>query len=62
MLREATEMKTLRQICAATVLSLTLAVSAFAGDVHCPGVVSTVTDTTSVITTTVILTVVSQTP
>jgi hypothetical protein len=41
--------KTLRRICAATILSLTLAISTFAGDVHCPGVASTgpTTETTN---------------
>lgn len=33
-------MKTLRQVCAATILSLTCAVSVFAGDIYCPGVVA----------------------
>ncbi|HXD33680.1 MAG TPA: hypothetical protein VN643_21335 [Pyrinomonadaceae bacterium] len=51
-------MKKLRQICAATILSLTLAVSVLAGDIHCPGAASTGTDTSSV-TTSVILTIVS---
>lgn len=68
-------MKNLRQVCAATILSLILAVSVFAGDVHspgaaaaapsiagdvhCPGVVST--GTTATVTTEVILTIVSVT-
>lgn len=51
-------MKTLRQVCAATILSLTFAVSAFAGDIYCPGVVSTGTTTPSAITS-VILTIVN---
>ena len=51
-------MKTLRRIWAATVLSLIVAVTTSAGDIHSPGAVSTGTDTTSV-TTTIILTVVS---
>jgi len=50
--------KTLRRICAATILSLTVVVSASAGDIHAPGVASTGTSTTSV-TTSVILTIVS---
>lgn len=53
-------MNTLRRICAATILSLTLAMSALAGDIHCPGVASTGTGTSST-TTTVILTIVSVT-
>ena len=52
------QVKTLRQICAATILSLTIVVSASAGDLHAPGVVSTDTGTGSV-TTSVILTIVS---
>ena len=51
---------TLRQACAAVVLSLTLAISVFAGTIDCPGVVSTGTGTSSA-TTTIILTVVSLT-
>jgi len=53
---EATEVKTLRQLCAATVLSLTLAVSAFAGDIYCPGIAST--GGTDSVSMTVILTIV----
>jgi hypothetical protein len=49
--------KTLRRMCAASILSLALAVSAFASDVHCPGVAST--DSTP-ITTTIVLMVVSM--
>lgn len=62
-------MNTLRRTCAALILSLTLAVSAFAGDVHCPGVASTdnrtpvaetdSTDNTASVTPTVILAVLS---
>lgn len=48
-------MSTLRQVCAATILSLTIVVSASAGDIHSPGKAST--DTAS--TTTVILTIVN---
>lgn len=51
-------MSTLRQICAVTILSLTLVVSVSAGDIDSPGKASTGTNTTSV-TTTVILTIVS---
>lgn len=43
------QVKTLRRTCAATILSLTLAISAFAGDVHCPGVASN--DNTAPVTT-----------
>jgi hypothetical protein len=53
------QVKTLRQICVATILSLTIAVSASAGDLHAPGVVSTGTGTgTGSVTTSVILTIV----
>jgi hypothetical protein len=48
-------MCTLRQVCAAVILSLTLAVSVVAGDIHSPGKEST--DTSS--STTVILTIVN---
>jgi hypothetical protein len=54
--------KTLRQKCAAAILSLTFAVSAFAGQIDCPGVVSTGSGSTTLtaeITSTVILTIVS---
>jgi len=51
-------MKILRRVCAATILSLTLAVSVFAGDIHSPGKASTEPSTTSA-TTTIILTIVS---
>ena len=53
-------MKTLRRICTATILSLTFAISGFAGEIDCPGVASTGTGSTSA-TTTVILTIVSLT-
>jgi hypothetical protein len=55
-------MKTLRQLCGATILSLTLAISAFAGHIDCPGVVATTppqSATSTNITTTVILTILS---
>jgi hypothetical protein len=56
--------KTLRQVCVATILSLTIVVSASAGDLHAPGAVSTATNTTNGTNTTsvatpVILTIVS---
>lgn len=50
-------MRTLRQVCAATILSLTFAVSAFAGDIYCPGIVSTGSPGSA--TTTIILTIVN---
>jgi len=62
------DMNTLRQTCAATVLSLLLAVSAVAGQIGSGGVVSTppppsesstTTTTPTDLTTTVILTVLS---
>ena len=57
-------MKTLRQTCATTILTLALAVSVLAGEIDCPGVVSPppptgTTSETSDITTTIILTIVS---
>ncbi|HXQ73161.1 MAG TPA: hypothetical protein VN844_21860 [Pyrinomonadaceae bacterium] len=52
-------MKTLRQVCAATILSLTFAASAFAGDIYCPGVVSTSGTGAGSATTTMILTIVN---
>ena len=58
-------MKTLRQIGAATILSLTLALSVSAGDIHSPGVASTgstsgnTTNNVPSVTATVILTIVS---
>ncbi len=57
-------MKTLRQTCAATVLSLLLAVSALAGQIGSGGIVSPPppppeTSATSSVTTTVILTILS---
>ena len=59
-------MKTLRQMCAAMILSLILALSVSAGDMHSPGVVSppppppgeTQSPPTSV-TTTILLTIIS---
>lgn len=54
-------MRTLRQTCAAMVLTLALAVSVLAGEIHCPGVVSTGTGTTSTadVTTAIVLTVIT---
>ena len=52
-------MKTLRQICAATILSLTLALSVSAGDIHSPGVASTDSTTSTYITIEVVLAVMS---
>jgi len=54
-------MNTLRQTCAAIALTLALAVSVLAGEIHCPGVASTGTGTTSTtdITTTIVLTVIT---
>lgn len=57
-LMEASQVKTLRLVCAATILSVSVVISASAGDLHAPGVASTQTSTTSV-TTSVILTIVS---
>jgi len=60
---------TLRKQCAVVILTLTLAISAYAGQTNCPGVVAengtTTTpqaDVTTTVTTTVILTVVSVIP
>jgi len=54
-------MKTLRRICAATILSLTLALSVSAGDIHSPAVASTGSTTNNApsVSTTVILAIVS---
>jgi hypothetical protein len=54
-------MTTFRQMCAALTLTLILAVSVLAGEIHCPGVTSTNTDTTSTtdVTTTIVLTVIT---
>lgn len=49
-------MSTLRRICAATILSLTIAVSVSAGDIDSPGKTSIAT---SSVTTTIVLTIVS---
>ena len=51
-------MKTLRRISAAIILSLTVVVSASAGDIHAPGVVTTGTSTPPAITS-VLLTIVN---
>lgn len=54
-------MNTLRQTCAAMVLTLALAVSVLAGEIHCPGVASTGTGTTSTtdVTTTIVITAIT---
>ncbi len=56
-------MNTLRQTCAASILSLALAISAFAGQIDSPGYVPppppSPTQTTSSLPTTLILTVLS---
>ena len=58
-------MKTLRQICVVTILSLTLALSVSAGDIHSPGLATTGSTsgsknkTAPSVSTTVILTIVS---
>ena len=46
-------MKTLRQISAATILNLILAAAVFAGQVDCPGAVSTSSTVTDVVTSVV---------
>lgn len=60
-------MKTLRQIYAATILSLAVAVTVFAGQIDCPGVVVTPPPTseasiTTEITASLITTVISLDP
>lgn len=54
-------MNTFRQTCAAMVLTLAVAVSVLAGEIHCPGVASTGIGTTSTtdVTTTIVLTVIT---
>jgi hypothetical protein len=52
-------MSTLRRICAATILSLTLAVAVMAGDIDSPGKTSTSTTSTTSVTTTVIVTIIN---
>lgn len=52
------QVKTLRRICAATILSTMLTVSVSAGDIHSPGVASTGTGTPPAVTS-VILVIVS---
>jgi hypothetical protein len=61
------KVKTLRKQCAVVILTLTLAITAFAGQTNCPGAVSgtgTGTSTTSLtdVVTEVIVTVVSVIP
>ena len=56
------KVKTLRRICAGTILSLSLAVSVFAGHIETPGCVSTVDGSTTIdVTTTIVLAAVSVT-
>ncbi len=58
-------MKTLRQMCAAATLSLVLAASALAGQIHSPGYVPPPPpseETTSSSLTTIILTLISLVP
>lgn len=60
-------MKTLRQIYAATILSLTFAVTVFAGQIDCPGIVApqpltSEASITTEITTSLIATVISLDP
>ena len=52
-------MKSLRQTCAATVLTLVFAVSAFAGQIDCPGAPSPAPTTQTSIAATILLAVVS---
>ena len=47
-------MNTLRRMCAATILSVMLAVSASAGDIHSPGVASTGTGTPPAVTSVIL--------
>ena len=47
-------MKTFRQICAATILNLTLTAAAFAGQIDCTGAVSTTSTVTDIVTTVVV--------
>jgi hypothetical protein len=60
-------MKTLRQLCAVTILTLALAVFVSAGEIDCPGVVTPPPpppppeSATSSVTTTIILVIVSLT-
>jgi hypothetical protein len=65
--QEAFTVKTLRQICAATILSLTFAVSIFAGQIDCPGVVeppppTSEASTLTEITSSLIMAVISVIP
>lgn len=61
-------MKTLRQTCTTTILTLVLAVSVLAGEIDCPGVVSPTqppaptSTTTTNITTTIIVTILGLLP
>lgn len=53
-------MKTLRQVCAAMILSLALALSVSAGDIHSPGVALTEDTTSTDIMIEVVLVVMSM--
>ena len=53
-------MKTLRKQCAVVILTLTLAVSAYAGQLNCPG--ATGTGTTTTLLADVIVTVITVIP
>ena len=57
-------MKTLRKQCAVVILTLTLAISAYAGQIQCPGAVADngTTSPLTTVATTVILTIVSVIP
>ena len=64
LLHGRTHMKTLRRTCAATILTLALALAVLAGEIDCPGAVSpppppTGTTSTDTITTSVILAIVN---
>ena len=57
-------MKTLRKQCAVAILTLTLAVSAYAGQTNCPGAVgdNSTTNPLTDVTTSLIVTVVTLVP
>jgi hypothetical protein len=52
-------MQTLRQISAATILSLTLAISVLAGHIETPGAVAPAPTSTTNVTTSIVLTILS---
>jgi len=57
------KVKTLRKQCAVVILTLILAVSAYAGQLNCPGVASgTITGTGTTLLTDVIVTVITVIP